>query len=78
MSTEGILGISFWECSTNPYKRLSGYKAEMKGSRAERTENRLELTIILNPTAPPRPEQKFERWADYCGLLNVSVRSCRQ
>lgn len=77
-SREGRLGIGFWESSTNPYKRLSGYKAEMRGSRAERTENRLELTIILSPTAPASPELKYERRADYFGLLNVSVCFCHR
>lgn len=39
----------------HPYKRLSGYKAEMRGSRAERTENRLELTLIPSLTTTPGP-----------------------
>lgn len=39
----------------NPYKRFSGYKAEMRGSRAERTENRLELTLIPSLTTTPGP-----------------------
>lgn len=54
--------------STNPHKRLSGYKVEMRGSGEERTENRLELTIIQSPAAPASSKLKYQRWADYFGI----------
>lgn len=43
-------GSCLWERSTNPYKTVSGCKAEMRGSRAEWTENRLEITIMASST----------------------------
>lgn len=52
----GDLGISFWVHSTNPYKRLSGYKVETRGDGEERTANRLEPTIILSPFRSCQPQ----------------------
>lgn len=44
-----------WRNIGNPYKRFSAYKAEMRRRRAERTENRLELTLIPGLTTTPGP-----------------------
>ncbi len=62
--------ISFWERSTNPYKRLSEYEAEMRGNRTDRTGNRLELTIIFSS------ELKCERWAEPKGECHEGYEKC--